>query len=860
VPRADLLRGTFEPASLGGGRSPVADERLCFHCGEPNPGSPSWRAVVDGRERQFCCAGCLGVAQAIRAAGLDRFYRRREPADGISAVEPANGESLAMAADSAEAGGLVLHLPGDQRETSLLIDGIRCGACIWLLESYLARRPGVVQATVNLATHRARVRWEASRATLGDVLRAVASIGYRAHPYDSRRREAQMRDEWRSLLARTALALLAMMQVMMFALPGYTSADGIEAQHQALLDWASLALTVPVVFYCAAPFFAGAWRDLRVRKLGMDVPVALGIGGAFVASAWSTLGSGGPVYYDSVTMFVALLSVARLFELQARRRAGEAVEAVARDLPETAERLIDPADASKTERIAARELRPGDTIRIAAGSAIAADGTIVEGRSSVEEAMLTGESWPRARKAGDRVLAGSLNRESPLIVRVDAAGEGTTVAGLARMIERAANARPRIALLADRVASHFVAALLAIAAVTAIVWSYVEPARMLTVTLAVLVVSCPCALSLATPATLAAAAGAAARRRIFTVRSNAWETLARVTHVVFDKTGTLTNGQLSLSSVEPLAGQHRTACIAIAAALEAGSAHPIAEALKRDVGETLTRGRADALEREFAEAQPRQTAAPIVAQSAVAVSGEGIVAVPGSGVEGMVGGRPHRFGRPEWVGALHRQPIPELARAVSGDSIAVALADDTGWIAWFTFGDAVRPGAAELVARLRRMGIGVSLSSGDRAETVAHVAQAIGITDFHGDAQPAAKLAHVASLQRQGAVVAMVGDGINDAPSLARADVSLSFGSASTLAQWTADVVLANDDLRGVAESIAGARRTLRVIRQNLAWAFAYNVVAIPLAASGHLTPVAAAVGMSLSSLLVVGNALRLAR
>jgi Cu2+-exporting ATPase len=852
VLRADLLRGTFEPASLGGERSPVADERLCFHCGEPNPGSPPWRAVVDGRERQFCCAGCLGIAQAIRAAGLDRFYRRREPVDGICAVEPATGESLALTADSAEAGGLVLDLPGDQRETSLLIDGIRCGACIWLLESYLARRPGVVQATVNLATHRARVRWDARRGTLRDVLRAIASIGYRAHPYDSRRRETQMRHEWRALLARAALALLAMMQVMMFALPGYISADGIEAQHQTLLDWASLALTVPVVFYCAAPFFAGAWRDFRLRKLGMDVPVALGIGGAFVASAWSTLGNGGPVYYDSVTMFVALLSVARLFELQARRRAGEAVEAIARDVPEIAERLIDPADPSKIDRIAARQLLPGDHIRIAAGAPIPADGTIVEGRSSIEEAMLTGESWPRARKAGDRVLAGSLNRESPLIVRVDAAGEGTTVAALARMIERAANARPRIALLADRVAGNFVAALLAIAAVTAIVWADVEPARMLTVTLAVLVVSCPCALSLATPAALAAAAGASARRRIFTVRSNAWETLAHVTHVVFDKTGTLTNGQLSLQGVEPLAGHHRARCVAVATALEAGSAHPIAEVLRRESAEALQQRMANALQHE--------TAARIVEESPIAVCGEGIVAVPGSGVEGIVDGRPHRFGRPEWVRALHRQPVPALAQTVPADSISVALADDNGWIAWFTFGDAVRPGAAELVAELRRMGIGVSLSSGDRSETVAHVAQTIGIDDFRGDAQPAAKLEHVASLQREGAVVAMVGDGINDAPSLARADVSLSFGSASTLAQWTADVVLANDDLRGVAESIAGARRTLRVIRQNLAWAFAYNTVAIPLAATGHVTPLAAAVGMSLSSLLVVANALRLAR
>jgi Cu2+-exporting ATPase len=298
--------------------------------------------------------------------------------------------------------------------------------------------------------------------------------------------------------------------------------------------------------------------------------------------------------------------------------------------------------------------------------------------------------------------------------------------------------------------------------------------------------------------------------------------------VIFDKTGTLTNGRLSLARVEPLAGHRRARCIALATALEAGSAHPVAQALQREIAPALV--------------------------------AEGIVAVPGNGVEGIVEGRPHRFGRPEWVGALHRQPLPAVAEAVAADAIAVALGDDAGWIALFTFSDGIRPGAAALVAELLEMGIGVSLLSGDRTATVAHVARAIGIAEFRGDARPAAKLEEVAALQRGGAVVAMVGDGINDAPSLARADVSLSFGSAATLTQWTADVILADDDPCGVAESIARARKTLRVIRQNLTWAFGYNLVAVPLAATGQLTPLEAAIGMSVSSLLVVANALRLTR
>jgi Cu2+-exporting ATPase len=350
----------------------------------------------------------------------------------------------------------------------------------------------------------------------------------------------------------------------------------------------------------------------------------------------------------------------------------------------------------------------------------------------------------------------------------------------------------------------------------------------LAVTFAVLVVSCPCALSLATPAALAAAIGALGRRRILAVRGDALESLARVTHVVFDKTGTLTSGCVQLTGVEALAGYKRAACVALAAALEQGSEHPIARALR--------------------------AAAP------AAVHVRNIVVTPGSGVEGTIAGRRHRLGRPDWVAALHGQPLPTLAGAVTTDATAVALADDAGWLAWFTFGDALRPGARSLITTLKKMGIAVSLLSGDRVATVRCVAQAVGIGEYRGDARPDDKRGRIAELQRGGAIVAMIGDGINDAPSLALANVSLSFGSAATLTQWTADVVVLGDDLAQVAEAIIRARRTFRVIRQNLAWAFVYNLVAIPLAATGHLSPFAAALGMSLSSLLVVANALRLLR
>ena len=771
---------------------------------------------------RFCCAGCLAVAQTIRTAGLTAFYALRDER-AVAMPRPAEDDSTREAAAAAH---LVRRVDGEHREIALLVEGMRCGACVWLLESWLARQPGVTGASVNFATRRARVRF-AAQTDLATILHAIAAIGYRAHPYDRARREALARRESRTLLLRTGLALFGMMQVMMFAIPAYISIDGVDPASRALLDWASLVLTLPVVLYSAAPFFSGAWRDVRTGRLGMDVPIALGVGGAFIASAWSTIGAFGDVYYDSITMFVALVLLARLIEARLRERAGDALEATAREVPPIAVRLTDFPRANTTETVAASALVRGDHVRVAAGAGIPADGVVVDGRSSVEEALLTGESWPSAKATGDRVLAGSMNRESPLVVRVSAAGEATMQSALARLTERAASERPRIARLSDRVAAIFVTGLLIVAAASALAWWAIDPSRALVIALAVLVVSCPCALSLATPAAIACAAGALSRRRILCVRPDALEALSRVTHVVLDKTGTLTTGDVQLLDVVPAAGADRAACTAIAAALEQGSSHPLANAL-------LDHG-----------------------SGAYAVSQA--IAVPGSGVEGVIGGTRYRFGRERWVAEIARtarapaQPDPSLA-----DVTRVSLGSEGGPLATLYFGDRLRNGARAFVATLREAGIGVSIVSGDHVAAVQRVAHAVAVDDWHADATPDDKRSIIASLQRRGTVVAMVGDGINDAPGLARADVSMTLGSAAAVTQWTADVVVLGDDLDGVAFALETARRAFRVIRQNLAWALAYNALAIPLAATGHLSPLAAAAGMSASSLFVVGNAWRL--
>ncbi|HEX7271336.1 MAG TPA: heavy metal translocating P-type ATPase [Casimicrobiaceae bacterium] len=821
-----MLTGTARlPATLLQNEAQAGASVACFHCGTPSTRSGHWHLVVDGAERVFCCAGCLAVAQTISAAKLERFYAQRS---AVAERPSQTADAWSQYDQAAEAGNLIRRGEGEQREVSLLLEGIRCAACVWLIESYLQRQPGVLEASVNFATRRAHVCWDARAGKLSDLLRALSAIGYRGYPYDPARREALARRESRALLLRMAIALLAMMQVMMFAVPAYVSVDGVEPQYQTLLDWASLALTLPVVLYCAAPFFAGVLRDLKRRRLGMDVPVAFGVGGAFIASALATLTGVGAVYYDSVTMFVALLLFTRYVELRARMKAADAIEAITRDLPATAQKLPRYPDARFAQSVPASTLAPGDIVRVSAGDSIPADGEVLEGRSSVEEAVLTGESWPRHRRAGDKVLAGTLNRDSPLMIRVSAAGAASTLAALARLVERAAGARPPAALLADRAAAWFVAALLVVAAATFAFWWQHEAARALAVTLAVLVVSCPCALSLATPAAIAAAVGALGRQRILAVRGGALETLARVSHVIFDKTGTLTRGDVRLLAVSTLGSLDRAASLGLAAALEQGSTHPLARAL-------------------LAEA----SLAPEVAR---------IEAVPGCGVEGVHAGRRIRIGRPDWVAELWQTPPPPAAFRAAPDRIAVALGDATGPLACLEFGDSLRPGALELVSALRQTGVAVSLLSGDRDETAAAVARAAGIDDFQGEMRPVNKREFVAARQREGAIVAMIGDGVNDAPGLAQADVSLSLGGAAALTQWTSDIVVLGEDLRTLASAFGHAKRTFRTVRQNLLWALAYNVVAIPLAATGYLTPAVAALGMSASSLLVVGNALRLAR
>ncbi len=798
----------------------MATPTPCYHCGLPVPAGSTWHAEVLGENRPLCCPGCQAVAEAIVAGGLEHYYKHRsETAANPQDLPQILPDELALY-DRAEVQQPFVQHQGELSETCLLIEGISCAACGWLIEKHLRATPGVESAHLNLSNHRLQVRWADSQVPLSTLLTSLRRIGYAAHPWRADAAAEQLTQENRRAMRQLGVAGLLWMQVMMASMATWPEFNvDLTPELDSILRWTSLFLTTPIIFYCCGQFFRGALRDLRTRHLTMDVSVSLAIGGAYAAGIWSTVTGVGELYFDAAGMFALFLLAGRYLERRARERTAAATAQLVNLLPASCLRL--EADG-QSQRILLSELRTGERVLVPPGALLPADGVILNGQSSVDESVLTGEYLPQARGVGDAVTAGTLNVEGPLTVEVQALGDATRLSAIVRLLERAQSDKPRLAEIADRVSQWFLFIVLIAAAVVGAVWWQIDSERAFWVVLALLVATCPCALALATPTALTTATGSLHRLGLLLTRGHVLEGLNQIDTLIVDKTGTLTEGRLTLSAIHPLRELDSDACLALAAALENRSEHPIAKAF----------GRA-----------PRPA--------------DAVESQPGLGLQGSVDGRTLRIGQAAFVCALSDQATLQIP---GEHGQWLLLGDTQGPLAWLVLDDRLRDDAPALIAACRARGLDVQLLSGDSSPMVAEVARQLGIEKAYGGMTPDDKLAHLRALHAQGRRVLMLGDGVNDVPVLAGADISVAMGSATDLAKTSADAVLLSNRLDSLIQAFSMARRTRRIIIENLAWAGLYNGLVLPFAALGWITPIWAAFGMSVSSLLVVLNALRLTR
>jgi Cu2+-exporting ATPase len=729
-------------------------------------------------------------------------------------------------------------------ESVLRLSGMWCAACADTIEQALMAVPGVESARVSASAERARIEWDPARARVADMVQAIRRAGYDAVPDGAAPARALRQAEGRAAVWRLFVAWFCMMQVMMMATPIYVAKPGeMEPDLRQLLNWGAWLLSVPVVWWSAAPFLKGAWRSLRTRRIGMDVPVALGVLVTFVASSGAAFDPGGifghEVYFDSLTMFVSFLLTGRFLEMRARHRVAATLEEALARMPQTASRVLQDGSL---ETVSVHALRPGDVVQVALGESYPADGELIEGRTQADESLLSGESRPVERVVGDALVGGAVNVGAPVRMRVQRVGADTRYEHIVGLMQQALTERPALARSADRWARPFLWAVLVLAGGASLVWSLVDPSRAVWVAVSVLIVTCPCALSLAAPSALVAAAGGLARRGVLLQRLDALETLSRVRRLFIDKTGTLTEDSLALREVVPAAGLSEVQAQPLrlrAAALARWSTHPLSRALVQAADQGST-----ALPGEGAWTQVREQ------------PGQGLSALDAQGVE-------WRLGRLAWVSEKpvgSQETVESAPPSEEGEALQVAFGPQGRVMLSFRFEERLREDAAAAMAALRTAGIEPALLSGDAPDRVRRVAQRLSLPVALAGATPEKKLETVRQAQATGEVVAMVGDGVNDAPVLAQADVSFAMGDGALVARAHADAILPSQRLHALAEARSIAARTMTVVRQNIAWAAIYNAACIPLALAGWLPPWAAGLGMAASSLLVVGNSLRLAR
>jgi Cu2+-exporting ATPase len=799
----------------------------CFHCGLEIAEDADFQGQFEGKTRHFCCFACQSVCEAIYVAGLQGYYQRT-PQGTLLAPPPTPPRDVEMY-DLDEVQQDFVNMQGEQCDAHLLVEGIHCAACVWLIERGMMRTKGVLNANVNLAGKRLHLRWDNQRVKLSTLIHELSKIGYSGVPYDPEAAEGSMKRANRALLFRLFFAAFTMMNLNLIAIALYSGAD--RGQFVGFFHWMAFSLATPTLLYSGYPFYKGAWGGLRNGHLTMDMPIAIGLSVTYAYSLFVTLGGAGAVYFDTVTNLTFVILIGRYLEGMFRHQAVAATNRLMDMQPRVATVLRN----GEEKIVSVRAVVVGDQVIVKPGNKIPMDGFVCEGHSSVDESMLSGESMPVKKQVGDRVAAGTLNGSGALVLTVQASAQDSMLSKIIRLVEEAQSSKAPIQRLSDSIVPWFVLATLICAAITFLLWSENFELALMAAT-SVLIITCPCALGMATPMSIAVASGLGAKYGILVKNGVVLETLSKVTHFVFDKTGTLTEGKMSVDQVMVATGQNEAELLTIAAAVERYSEHSVAQAITRA---------ADGRE---------------LAYRSLAV--QHFHATAGAGVEAELSGQSVLIGTAEWLMQKNVQTQDELISSLteleSRAKTCVHLAVSGQHVGVIVLADTLRADAQGLINALRDAGIGMTLLSGDRKPVAEAIARQLGGMEVIAEVLPQDKDSVIQQLQQRGECVAMVGDGVNDAPALIRADVGIALGSGTDVSVESADIVLMRNELDKVRLATLLSRRTLRTIKQNIGLSFVYNSIMVPLAMMGHVTPLMAAITMPLSSLLVIGNAARI--
>ena len=822
----------------------------CFHCDELIPQGINLSVTIDQKQQPMCCIGCQAVAQTIVDNNLTQYYQFRTAsakrgAELIPEQLKTQQNQRNKLLDEEVLQSEFIYQENGIKEAILTVEGISCAACAWLIEMQLSKLDGVLNITVNATTQRATVKWQDSVLQLSEILSTIEHIGYQAQPFKANEVEVRNKAISKVFIKRLGISGILMMQIMMIAVGLYFGAFADMAEHNKIyLRWVSLILALPIVSYGAFPFYIGAINALKLKRLSMDVPVSIAIILAFSASVWATVTQQGEVYFESVSMFTFLLLIGKFLEFRARSHAAQVSANLLKLMPMTATRigrksseLLDSSyeekslENQKEELVAAKLLVKGDLVLVKPGETIPADGIIIQGDSQVNEAMLSGEQIPVAKAVNDAVFAGTINGDGNITVQVKKPSNQSFLSQLIRLSEQSQAHKPKLARLSDKVAQYFVAIILATAIGTAIYWQQHLPEEAFWITLSVLVATCPCALSLATPTALTCATTRLNRDGIMIKSAHVMEAMPNINCFAFDKTGTLTTGEFTLDHLEIIApdvGDFTYAkkdVLAIAAALESYSEHPLAK--------------------------------PFAQYRDFNIETEAVKVESGQGVSGTVNGQAYSIGKASWL----LTPNVQTGNAQSENEIlkksSCVLVSKNKLIAAFFLIDQIRDDANVLIDSLNRNHQTLMLS-GDNQIACEKVANALSISQCYGNLSAIKKVSAIKQQQAQNFTVAMIGDGVNDSPVFGAAHVSIAMGCGTDIAKSGADVILLNNKLTSISTLNRISVKTKRVIFQNYLWAFGYNAIVLPLAVSGFITPYMAVIGMSASSILVISNSLRL--